>query len=66
MEVCPHFSPTGVDLVANQVTATAYTDTLSDPSLNAFYVVTAAEACGPESAGKNRLGIFNFTLQPGQ
>jgi hypothetical protein len=61
----PYFVPTPADAIAAPTTS-EWTDTgaLGDPAHNYYYVVTAVDALGAESALSNRLGAFDFELVP--
>lgn len=61
----PYFIPSPADVIATPATP-SFTDSgvLGDPAHNYFYVVTAVDALGTESAPSNRLGAFDFGLTP--
>jgi hypothetical protein len=61
----PYFQPGAGDIIATPSTA-AFTGTgvLGDPGQNHYYVVTAVDGAGVESAGSQRLGAFGFDLTP--
>jgi hypothetical protein len=61
----PYFLPAPSDVVMT-TTLPGWTDLgiLGDPAHNYYYVVTAVDALGVESAPSNRLGAFDFGLVP--
>lgn len=64
----PYFTPTLATRIATDVTTTTYTDTgaIGDPANNTFYVVTAVDVEGRESAPSTRVGEFDFALVTGE
>jgi hypothetical protein len=62
----PYLTPEGAP--GDTTTGTTYTHTgaLGDPGTNYYYIVTAVDDLGQESAISNRVGTFHFPILPGR
>jgi len=61
----PYLTPGGTPDDATASTTYTHTGALADPAVNYYYVVTAVDELGQESAVSNRVGALHFPILPG-